>query len=205
MKIAIATTTGALALLLGARPAAAAPSAGAGSTAAADAAKASYTVVDLDGIKKLMSKGRGHVVLVHFWASWCYPCLQELPVVDRLARDYKGRGLEVLSVSLDNPRTAGPRVGALLRKVAPNLTPAIAKFDDADGFISAFDRTWEGAIPAMFAFDQEGGRVGTLIGESTREELEKFVGRWLKPAAGAPATPGAQPTPAAAPVQRPKP
>ena len=200
MKIAI--VGGALALLLAVgagacRRADARPGAGTAAAPATETVKPSYTVVDLDAIKKLMNQGRGHVVLVHFWASWCYPCLQELPVVDRLARDFKGRGLEVLSLSLDNPRTAGPRVGALLRKVAPNLTPTIAKFDDTEGFISAFDANWEGAIPALFVYDQQGGRVGTLIGESTREELERFIGRWLKPAAGTPA-----PT---APAQPPKP
>ena len=166
--------TGLLALALASSVVAApAPAAPSPAPVAAPAKAADYSVVDLDGIKKLMRKVRGRVVLVHFWASWCGPCLEELPVVDRLARELKPRGLEVLSLSLDNPRTAGPRVGSLLRRVAPNLTTTIAKFDDADSFISAFSAGWEGAIPALFAYDQQGELRGTLIGESSRED-DKF-------------------------------
>jgi thiol-disulfide isomerase/thioredoxin len=147
--------------------------------------KPAYSVVDIDAIKTLMKNARGHAVLVHFWATWCGPCLQELPVVDRFAREMKPRGLEVLSLSLDNPRTAGPRVGSVLRRMAPNLTPTIAKFDDSDAFISAFDTRWEGAIPAMFAYDAQGKLHGTLIGESSRRELNALVADLVKPADGA--------------------
>jgi thiol-disulfide isomerase/thioredoxin len=147
------------------------------------ASRAAYSVVDLDAIKKLMLKARGHAVLVHFWASWCFPCLQELPMIDKFARDMKPRGLEVLSLSLDDPERMGPRVGALLQKTAPNLTPAIAKFGDADNFIRAFSAQWEGAIPALFAYDQQGALRGTLIGETSRRELDDLAAELLKGAA----------------------
>jgi thiol-disulfide isomerase/thioredoxin len=169
-------------------PASASVSSSASASAAADSARPAYAVVDIDAIKQLLHKGRGHVVLVHFWASWCSPCMQELPLVDKLARELKPRGLEVLSLSLDDPRTMGPKVGALLRKLAPSLVPDIAKFDDADSFISAFDARWEGAIPALFVYDRQGQPRGSLIGESSRRDLERLVGRLLDE--GAPATAG---------------
>jgi thiol-disulfide isomerase/thioredoxin len=145
--------------------------------------KAPYRVVDLEAVKTLLGQARGHVLLVHFWASWCLPCLKELPLMDRFAKEMRSHGLEVLSLSLDNPASMAPRVGALLRRSAPNLTPNIARFDDADALIAAVDPHWEGAIPAVFAFDHHGRLRGNLIGEASRAELDGLVAGLLKAAA----------------------
>jgi hypothetical protein len=106
----------------------------------------------------------------------------------------KPRGLEVMSVSLDDPGRPGvaEHVGALLRKQAPNLTPNIAHFVDADELIAAISPRWTGAIPALFVYDHTGQLRGDLYGDSTRPELEQLVGSWLKAAAtaGAPAKHG---------------
>jgi thiol-disulfide isomerase/thioredoxin len=170
----------------GASARAAAPSAPADSSRpTVAAAKPLFSVADLDAIRGLMRKARGHVVLVHFWASWCFPCLQELPIIDRFAKEMRPRGVEVLSLSLDNPATMGARVGALLQRTAPNLTTVIAKFDDPDRFISGFNPRWEGAIPAIFAYDQQGQPRGSLMGEATRQELDDLVGQLLRAAPAA--------------------
>jgi thiol-disulfide isomerase/thioredoxin len=178
------------------------PTARAAPAPTADAMKAtpaSYRLVDIEAIKGLLHQARGHVLLVHFWASWCGPCLRELPIMDKFAYDMKPRGLEVMSVSLDDPGRPGvaERVGALLRKQAPNLTPNIAHFADADELIAAISPRWTGAIPALFVYDHTGQLRGDLYGDSTRPELEQLVGAWLKaadrsahPPAGAPTKPG---------------
>ena len=58
-------------------------------------------------------------------------------------------------------RRMGARVGALLQKSAPNLTPNIAQFDDADDLIAAIDPRWAGAIPALFAYDHRASCAAT--------------------------------------------
>lgn len=59
---------------------------------------------DLDGNNVTMSSLRGNVVIVDFWASWCEPCAEEMPVLERLYTTYRGQGLRVVGVSQD--RTA---------------------------------------------------------------------------------------------------
>jgi thiol-disulfide isomerase/thioredoxin len=154
---------------------------------AAKATPANYRLVDIEGIKGLLHQGHGHVLLVHFWASWCGPCMRELPIMDKFAHDMKPRGLEVVSVSLDNPGRPGAaeHVGALLHKQAPNLTPNIAQFVDADELIATISPRWSGAIPALFVYDHTGQLRGDMYGDTSRPELEHFVGSLLKEAAAA--------------------
>ncbi len=49
-----------------------------------------------------LSDYRGKVVLVHFWATWCPPCVEEMPKLERLYREFSGKGFEILAVSLDD-------------------------------------------------------------------------------------------------------
>jgi thiol-disulfide isomerase/thioredoxin len=178
-RIALATTT-----LTAVAAGLAAPGAATttGKVAGGGGVRSGFQIIDVDGLKDLVRQGRGHVVLLHFWASWCYPCLQELPLIDKFAHDTKARGLDIVSVSLDDPTRMGPRVAALLRKSAPHLTPHIIQFGNADDLIAAVDPRWEGAIPALFVYDHLGQLRGNLIGAAERAELDALVGGLLKAA-----------------------
>jgi thiol-disulfide isomerase/thioredoxin len=136
--------------------------------------------MDLPAIKRAMKGAHGHVVLVHFWATWCAPCLDELPTIEKAARELRPRGVDILSLSLDDPDRAVARVTKVLSEVAPSLTRSIARIGETDEFISAFDRHWEGAIPALFAYDADGQLRGRIIGEASRRDLEDLVGRASK-------------------------
>jgi len=168
-----------------AAPAAAAPArepspAAPGSPAPPARAAPGYTLMDLEAIERAV-QGRGHPVLVHFWASWCGPCLQELPLVDKFVRDMRARGIEVLSLSLDDAERAGGRVVEVLAARAPNLTRNIVRVQDTSSLINTIDPRWEGSIPAMFAYDSKGRLRDSLIGETTRRDLDVMVSRVADP------------------------
>ena len=60
-----------------------------------------FRLTSLDGKTVDLTAHRGKVVMVHFWATWCPPCVEELPTLERLYRAYLGKDLEILAVSVD--------------------------------------------------------------------------------------------------------
>ena len=56
---------------------------------------------DVSGNDVSLASFRGKVILLNYWATWCEPCLEEMPAMERLARAYRGRDLAVLAVSVD--------------------------------------------------------------------------------------------------------
>lgn len=74
-----------------------------------------FTLQDLDGQEFRLSEnlGKGPVV-VNFWATWCIPCREEMKKLNKLYKKYHSRGLEILAISIDDPKTVG-RVNSFIR------------------------------------------------------------------------------------------
>ncbi len=60
-----------------------------------------FRLPGFDGKQVGLSDFRGKVVMVHFWATWCPPCVEELPTIDKLYRDFFGKDFQILAVSVD--------------------------------------------------------------------------------------------------------
>jgi peroxiredoxin len=83
----------------------------AGFVAAEDAAVAAepaldFTLRDINGESVTLSSLKGKVVVLSFWATWCGPCKEEMPHLQKMYTELKGQGLVVLSISIDDARTA---------------------------------------------------------------------------------------------------
>ncbi len=117
------------------------------------------------------------LVLLHMWATWCSPCMEEMPAMTELARSLPLRDIELFSVAMDNAtRKNAVRVSRVIdQKAAGALTRAIARFEDPDAFVEGIDPRWEGSIPALMAYLPSGQLVGALYGEASREEIVRFV------------------------------
>lgn len=148
---------------------------------AASAPKVHVTPADVPAIKKAITTHRGRIVVVNFWATWCGPCVAELPALAALSRKYQGRGLTVLGVSLDPPNLLHTRVEPLLAQKGVTYPVYLAQTADPDTLIRAFGGGWQGDLPQTFIYDRQGHLIKALGQAHTLPELEALVRPYWKP------------------------
>lgn len=113
---------------------------------AADAAP-DFALKNIGGGNVRLSEQRGEVVLLNFWASWCGPCRQEMPVLDTLHQRYNKLGFSVIGVNVDKDR-------ALAEKILKDIPVTFAiLLDDTGSVSSSFNVS---AMPTSVLIDRDG-------------------------------------------------
>jgi peroxiredoxin len=118
-----------------------------------------FQVPTPDGSTLRLTDFKGKVVFLNFWATWCEPCREEMPSMERLHRAYKDRGLVVLAISLDvqGASVVKPFVKKLALTFPIGLDPKMA--------VRETYGVW--AVPSTFLIDRKGKRV--LFANGARE------------------------------------
>lgn len=111
----------------------------------------SYTYSQL---KPLLEKKDDKTYIVNFWATWCGPCVKELPYFEQINKVYAAKNVEVLLVSLDFPKQVEKKLIPFIEK--KNLQSQVVLLDDIneDVWIKAIDSNWSGAIPATIIYNK---------------------------------------------------
>ena len=142
-------------------------------------AQPKFSPVDESAYSKLMAAHKGRVVLVNFWATWCKPCRAEMPDLVRLADKLRGKGLDIVTISTDEPE----REEEARKFLAATKVPGpqyIRKADDDDKFNAFIDNTWhDGVLPALFLYDRNGKKVQAFLGEKPVPVLEAAITKLL--------------------------
>jgi thiol-disulfide isomerase/thioredoxin len=134
-------------------------------------------------LKTELESHRGRAVILHFWASWCVPCLAELPLLARLAQDSRRKGVDFLAISLDSPsQQSAQHVSALLAsRIRDPHWSVILKVADTDAFMTSIDPNWEGAIPVFFAYDRNSRLRRSLVGNINQVEFDDLISDLTSP------------------------
>jgi thiol-disulfide isomerase/thioredoxin len=174
-----------VAVLAGASPPRA-PGPASATVSAASERKPAWASARIVTVAELTRELRGHKgrpVILHFWATWCVPCLTELPFLARVAKDSRRKGVDFLPVSLDSPtQKSAQHVSSLLaQRVQDARWSPILRVANVDAFMNSIDPGWEGAIPVFFAFDSDTRLRRTHLGNITPAEFDALVA-WVLPA-----------------------
>jgi len=115
-----------------------------------------FSLPGLDGKMVSLSDYKGHVVLVNIWATWCPPCVDEMPSMETLYQEFKDENFEILAVSID--ALGANVVGPFMKKYNLNFTALL----DPEATIKTLYQTT--GVPESFIINEEGILVEKVIG-----------------------------------------
>lgn len=122
-----------------------------------------FTLEDLSGKRISLKSLKGRVVFLNFWATWCIPCRQEMPSMEKLHRELKERGLEVVAVNFREDQTE-------VRKFVEELGLTFTILLDKDGKV--FEQYGAWALPLSHFINRKGEFVGKVAGYRKWESAE---------------------------------
>lgn len=128
--------------------------------------------VDFEGLEAYIEGHSAQTLVINFWATWCKPCIAELPAFEKLGGIYKKEDVAVILVSLDFPDQM-QQLDAFIKK--KNLQSEVVFLNDgnANEWIPKIDKNWSGAIPATLI---KTNKNRSFYEQSfTYDELEKEV------------------------------
>ncbi len=122
-----------------------------------------FSLEDLSGRRVELKNLRGKVVFLNFWATWCVPCREEMPTMERLDQELKNQGLEIVAVNYEEHAN---EVRRFFGKLGLSFTVLL----DPDGKVAEDYGAW--SIPLSFFIDRKGELVGKVLGSRAWDSPE---------------------------------
>lgn len=127
---------------------------------------------------EVLESHRGHVVLVNLWATWCAPCLREIPELVELESKLGPEGFRLIGISLDDPGSE-----AEIREFRDQRFPGFRTFytedEDWSALVGQIEPEWISVLPTSFVLDRSGALVATLTGGQDYAAFEAAVTPYL--------------------------
>lgn len=137
--------------------------------------KVSY--YDFDEFEKFLNIQDDEVYVVNFWATWCGPCVEELPHFESINTTYRHKGVNVLLVSLDKAKNIEEKLFPFMEK--HDIRSEVIVLNDANpnAWIDRVDPHWSGSIPITIIYNKDKRRFyeRTFKLKELKNEVEKFL------------------------------
>lgn len=115
----------------------------------------SLEVYDFNGVEPYLNKKDDTVYVVNFWATWCAPCVKELPYFEKINKTYKDKNVEVILVSLDFPNQYESKLKPFIQKEKLHSKILVLNDPDSNAWIPKVSENWSGAIPATLIYNKD--------------------------------------------------
>jgi alkyl hydroperoxide reductase subunit AhpC len=122
-----------------------------------------------DGKPANSENWRGKVLVLNFWASWCPPCVEEMPALDRIAQEYASKNVLIVGIGIDSPSN----IREFLQKT-PVSYPIVLGGLEGSNLSKQMGNT-QGALPYTVVINSKGKSIYTKLGKISEEELKKAI------------------------------
>ena len=135
--------------------------------------------IKIPELEKILKNPDNKLFVVNFWATWCPPCVSEMPGFVKAAKDYDPAKVRFILVSLDFPSQVEKQLIPFLKK--NNITLEVAVMTDVDynAWIDKVDPDWQGDIPATLFYNNSKKTRYFHPGEVSEPELKKYINSLL--------------------------
>ncbi|RAR46311.1 TlpA disulfide reductase family protein [Flavobacterium lacus] len=132
---------------------------------------------NFDGLQPYLNQKNDTVYVINFWATWCVPCVKELPHFEKLNQKYKGGKFKMILVSLDFPKMIESRVIPFIKNKNLQAEVVVLNDPDANTWIEKVAKEWSGAIPATIIYKNEKRRFyeQSFTEEELETEIKSFI------------------------------
>ena len=130
--------------------------------------------VKITDIEKIIAESKTPLI-INMWATWCLPCIEELPYFQNEVAEHSKDSLQLILVSLDFKESFPSGIVKFMNK--RKITAPVVWLDEtnADYFCPKIDAKWSGAIPATLFINNKTGYRKFIEEQVSREELEKLI------------------------------
>jgi thiol-disulfide isomerase/thioredoxin len=126
-------------------------------------------------LRQVLAAERGRLVLLNLWATWCVPCLKEIPDLVALEREFDARGLVVIGVAMDEPGELETAVRPFHAQHFPEFRSYLRGEPDMDALASAVDPAWNELLPTTYLIGRDGAILGRIQGKRTLAQFRELV------------------------------
>lgn len=131
-------------------------------------------IIKFNSLEEIMTRKTDKVEVINFWATWCAPCIKELPYFEELNTS-QGDNYQVTLVSLDFADEFEKKVKSFVEKRGIESDIVLLDEIDYNAWIDKVDPSWSGAIPATLIIDHNSGKRKFVEKELEEGELQELI------------------------------
>ena len=128
-----------------------------------------------EDLSALLERNRGKVILVNFWATWCGPCIHEIPALLNLKNKLSPYSFALIPISVDDPVDSSWLVEEFIQTRFPNWYSYLSAEIEDYLMVEEIDPHWPGVLPANYLIAPDGKLAKTLLGGHTEEKFEEAI------------------------------
>ena len=141
---------------------------------------AQLTPLDASGLRTELDELAGRMILVNFWATWCRPCLEEIPTLMQLETELQDQGFSLVAVSLDESDNDDAYIKQFMEKRFPGFSSYRSLEPYKDSMVSVIDPAWNEILPTTYLLSRDGSVAKRIQGALSHEQFAQEIVKLLE-------------------------